>query len=112
MRCCTTSASRGRSPDVMPMYCLTKLPDGPRREGTVSSSLQPLEASGRLYRSGRERPTLGEQLLVGALFRTDPDVPAARITSPVTRIVYDERDCVIFETASGSLYEWTRFEPS
>src|SRR5512139_3145770 len=91
------------------IYTLTKIPGGPKKEGPLSWSLKREDAMAWLFGFDRteSRPTVGEQLLVGAPFRILPNTPGVRITSPVTRIVSDEPGRVVFETAGGSLYEWT-----
>jgi len=98
----------GNRPAPRFIYTLRKFPDGPRKEGPLSWSLQGEDAIAWLFGCDRadSRPTVGEQLLVGASFRMHPNTPGARITSPITRIVSDEPGRVVFETASGSLYEW------
>lgn len=95
-------------------YRLTKLPSGPTKEGSLSQSLKESEVVGWIFGIARDdgRPTVGEQLLVGYPFRVEADTPSARITSPVVRIISGEPNRIVFETASGSVYEWSRFEPS
>jgi hypothetical protein len=88
------------------LYTLTKLPDGPQKVGELSYALT--YVSGEVFNGRAEaRPAVGEQMLVGARVRISADTPGVRITSPIVRIVSDEPGRVIFETESGSIYEWT-----
>lgn len=89
------------------IYTLTKVPNGPRKEGSLSQALVPRDDGLGWVSRENARPTVGEQMLVGAPFRIDPNVPGARITSPVKRIVSNEDARVVFETESGSQYVWT-----
>jgi hypothetical protein len=90
-------------------FTLKKLPPGPAKMGPVSRSVQSAEVLGYIVTFDHcdDRPAVGEQMLVGANFRIENDTSGVRITSPVARILTDEPNCVVFETESGSTYEWT-----
>lgn len=63
-------------------YTLEKLPDGPAKMGPVSRSVRSADVLGYIVTFDRssDRPTVGEQMLVGANFRIEADTPGVRIT--------------------------------
>lgn len=97
-------------PSIPPVYVLIRESDGTRKEGRLSLALK-ATATGWHIVERQARPRIGVQMMVGDMVIGPGPEPSVRITSPVATIVSDRDSEVIFETESGSIYQWLRVDP-
>lgn len=87
------------------MYTLQRLSDGAGDSGGMSEALW-IGNDGKVCVERDARPRVGAAVRVGSLYARTMQYQDWWLTTPVTRILEDSGDRVIFETRSGSRYEW------
>lgn len=86
-------------------YTLRRLTDGAGDSGGESLALWLNE--GEVQRQPNARPRVGVKIRVGSCFARTYANQDWWLTSFITRIVEDSPNRIVFETESGSTYEWT-----
>jgi hypothetical protein len=93
-------------------YSLSKLgdgnsPTGVGDSGSMSMALWIEDGAGKSEQDAR--PRVGVSMRVGTMFARSYSAQDWWQTTPITEIVEDTPERVLFKTKSGSLYEWTVF---
>lgn len=89
----------------MAHYTLRRLSDGAGDQGGESLALW--KEAEQVRTEHDARPRVGVKLRVGSLYARSCSAQDWWLTNFITRIVEDTPHRVVFETESGSIYEWT-----
>lgn len=87
-------------------YSLRRLSDGIGDVGGMSEARW-IDGSGEMQVEQDARPRVGVCVRVGALYARTYSAQDWWMTTPVVGILEDEPARVVFETRSGSIYEWS-----
>jgi hypothetical protein len=86
-------------------YSLQRLSDGVGEVGRMSEARW-LDGSGAMQVEQDARPRVGVSMRVGSLQARSYSAQDWWMTTPIVRILEDEPSRIVFETRSGSIYEW------
>jgi hypothetical protein len=87
-------------------YSLKRLSDGAGDIGGMSEARW-IDETGTMRVEPDARPRVGVCMRVGSLHARTYSGQDWWMTTPITQIVEEAPDRVVFETRSGSTYEWT-----